>query len=111
MFKADNIGDGSISVTHSGTKFILVSAAQARRMGLGGGRWEVVPASEDDKRACWLKRTSNGERVLICRRRPEENAYSSRLVRSFCWDIFSKTTGVKLAPGEVGRFRLMEAKS
>lgn len=105
MFRAENIGDGSISVTHSGSKYLLVSAAQARRMGLGGGRWELEPVAEEE-RGCWLQRTKNGSRVLVTLRRPD--GLRPVLVRDFCWDIFSKTTGLILEPGAFGKFRLKE---
>lgn len=108
MFSAENIGDGSISVTHSQTKYILVSPAQARRMGLGGGRWELVRCSGDE-RGCWLKRTKNGKNVLVTLRRPDAGGRVG-LVRSFCWDIFAQTTGLELAPGAFDKFKLVEAK-
>lgn len=103
MFRAADIGDGHVSIEHSGNNSILVSPAQARRMGLRTGSWELELAG-DDEAGCWLQRSRGGANVLVFRRREGESGYG--LIRSFCWDIFSKTTGLELEPGQIGKYKL-----
>jgi hypothetical protein len=105
MFKAEDIGDGTISVSHSNDKYILVSRSQARRMGLGVGGWEMVPAGPEE-RGCWLMRTKGGGNVLVTMRAPDCGR-DTGLVRSFCWDIFARTTGLDLEPGKFGKYKLV----
>lgn len=105
MFKAADIGDGHVSVDHAAGNSILVSPSQARRMGLRTGLWELLPAAENE-RGCWLLRTKSGRDVIVSKRKPGELGYG--LIRSFCWSIFSKTTGLELEPGQFAKYKLKE---
>jgi hypothetical protein len=90
-----------VEVRRSDGGGFILPAYKARELGLSAGRWVAVKVTEQDT-GIYVRRSRGGERVGLWLGHPD----TGELVKALCWDLFSSTTGIQLAPGSVGKYRL-----
>lgn len=94
-----------IEVRRSDGGMFILPAYKARDLGLWAGRWQAVAVPEEED-GIYVRRSTEGDRVGLWLGKPSVG----ELVKAMCWDLFSSTTGIQLAPGSTGKFKLMEIK-
>lgn len=94
-----------IEVKRSDGGIFILPEYKASELGLRAGKWNVVSVSEQED-GIWIRRSKGGERVGLWKGLPD----TGELIKALCWDLFAATTGISLAPGTSGKYRLEAIK-
>lgn len=115
-FTLSEVAGVGLTVLYDGKEVIVVPTTEAKKMKLLSGEWmakekrEEMPGNTISKNGLWVLRTAKYGSIYAARPWREADGTWSRtgLIRSFCWGLFSRVTGIRLSLNECRMYELVQ---